>query len=519
MRLITFIQRNLHNKILKTPKLHYYSTKSHYDIIIIGGNIVGSSMAYYLSCKLPHLQIALLDQKPKPISLLKLLQQKTLSFPNPRVFAVSPHNLDMLNPILSPIQHLLSNYIKMQIWENNGPGMITLTKQDLYNPFRSNLTETQLGLHSNVLGSVIEEDVLVSSIYDNITNVNTLNDVNIINLIAPDSNYDKTNPVRPVELICIHNDKKIELSSKLLIGADGKESFVRNSLGTFPMVKYDYGQYSLIFTVELKEGMERICYQKFLASGPIALLPVWDHKDKLYGNIVWTTTPEECKMLTLLSNQELISLLNENLQSGPIPNPYFTSSTSNTILKEFQQITQLVNNGTTLMGWNELALEFQVPPVIRRIIGNRYSFPLSCMHVSNYIHPRVALIGDAAHTMHPMAGQGLNMGLEDVQCLTNNLELIVKSGMGLESYAGLEFALQQYQTERKMNTIVAMGGLQFLQSIFGVDGEGGGYSLPLVYTRSLGMNLVNLVGPVRRRLVEYATGYSGLFGLKKYVAE
>merc|ERR1712232_607329 len=220
-------------------------------------------------------------------------------------------------------------------------------------------------------------------------------------------------------------------------------------------------------------------------------------------------------MLTLLSNEDLMALLNQNLQSGPIPNPYFTESTSNTICKEFQQISQLINNGTTLMGWNELQFEFQVPPIINSIVSNRYFFPLSCMHVSNYFHPRVALIGDAAHTIHPMAGQGLNLGLEDVKCLTHNLESIVMSGMGLVSYAGLEFALQQYQTERKMNAIVAMGGLQLLQSIFGVNEKKKKYSLPLVYVRSLGMNLVNLVGPVRRKLVEYACGYSGLFGLRK----
>jgi ubiquinone biosynthesis monooxygenase Coq6 len=137
------------------------------------------------------------------------------------------------------------------------------------------------------------------------------------------------------------------------------------------------------------------------------------------------------------------------------------------------------------------------------VAGKRFAFDLNLMHAKNYVSPRVALVGDAGHTVHPMAGQGLNLGMGDVECLVENLKQAVESGMGVDGSAGLDYALQQYESSRQREVVATMGGIHFLHSVFGTTFS------PAVHARSMGMNIINSAGPIRRRLVQVATGIGG----------
>lgn len=142
-----------------------------------------------------------------------------------------------------------------------------------------------------------------------------------------------------------------------------------------------------------------------------------------------------------------------------------------------------------------------------------------------------------------MAGQGLNLGISDAQCLVQNIANVVHGGMTIRTAddndnnnnnyhdddsqsnvgsqkhtAGLEYALQQYESERQREVLAVMAGIQFLHNAFGIGNDICSSSSSLsvidpvaVYARSLGMNMVNMVGPVRRGLVRIASGRSGVF--------
>ena len=111
----------------------------------------------------------------------------------------------------------------------------------------------------------------------------------------------------------------------------------------------------------------------------------------------------------------------------------------------------------------------------------------------------------AAHTIHPMAGQGLNLGMADAECLARHIQRSVQSGMGIKDKAGLQYALQQYESERQREVVSVMGGIQVLHTMFGTTFS------PAVHIRSVGMNLINSLGPMRRKLVKVATGENGVF--------
>ncbi len=104
-----------------------------------------------------------------------------------------------------------------------------------------------------------------------------------------------------------------------------------------------------------------------------------------------------------------------------------------------------------------------------------------------------------------MAGQGLNLGMADAECLARHIQRSVESGMGIRDKAGLQYALQQYESERQREVLSVMGGIQFLHTVFSTTLS------PAIHVRSVGMNIVNSLGPLRRQLVKVATGANGVF--------
>ena len=95
--------------------------------------------------------------------------------------------------------------------------------------------------------------------------------------------------------------------------------------------------------------------------------------------------------------------------------------------------------------------------------------------------------------------------MADAECLTRHIQRSVQSGMGIRDNAGLQYALQQYESERQREVVSVMGGIQFLHTIFGTTFS------PAIHVRSVGMNVVNSLGPLRKKLVKVATGIDGIF--------
>mmetsp|Transcript_12925 Transcript_12925/g.19103 ORF Transcript_12925/g.19103 Transcript_12925/m.19103 type:complete len:466 (+) Transcript_12925:2-1399(+) len=308
-----------------------------------------------------------------------------------------------------------------------------------------------------------------------------------------------------------------KITTNLLVAADGGQSFVRRTLG-MPTVNFGYNRRAVTCTVEIETSMNYTAHQRFMPNGPIALLPIWnedgsddgdeDEETKLYANIVWSTTPSEAQKFQNMSNEEFVTALNNELQKGPTNNPPLIppsiASSLPTPLANLthgmEMVAQTLNNSITMSQWSERK-PFQVPPLINKVVGRKFGFDLNLMQAQSYVRPRVALVGDAAHTIHPMAGQGLNLGLGDARCLANVVKEAVDSGM--DAGDTMHF-LNKYDAERKVEVTSMMGGIQLLHGFFSSTFE------PLVYVRSLGMNIINSVGVVRKRLVEVAVGANGI---------
>lgn len=485
-----------------------------YDVVVVGGGATGSIFASHLAREIPSLKVSVLDsRKPRSLDEIYGINQstKTEALPSPRAYALSPKSLNMLpaNVLREMIDAgRVSFYDKMQIWESDGPSVLHFTHHDVFDAKRNFGHLNSLVI--NTLGAVIEDEPMVASIWKDLeknSQVHLISDASISKISTHPDKFSST---------LILDDARV-ISTKLLVAADGANSFVRKALGTFPLMSYSYGRKAITCTVEIDKSMQQTAYQRFQPNGPIALLPIWEEHvanrlgncgDKIYANIVWSTTPEEAAEVSNLGDSDFIERINNLLQSGPTLSPslfpdHLKSSIPTPLanaLNGFENIIRGANTGLSVSGMSERELGFSVPPMVISVVGKRVDFDLNLMNCKKYVGPRVALLGDAAHTIHPMAGQGLNLGFGDAECLARNLKIAVECGMGIAGDAGLEYSLQQYENERQREVLATIGGIQFLHSAFGTTFS------PAITLRSIGMNLINSLGPVRGQLARIATG-------------
>lgn len=183
------------------------------------------------------------------------------------------------------------------------------------------------------------------------------------------------------------------------VGADGGRSRVRELAG-FSSSGRKYPQNTVICTVE--HSLPNYCaWQRFLPAGPIALLPVGEN----FSNIVWTMSPKESSDCKAMTEDDFVKAVNHALDYGFGPHPQSNSSIDK-IFSIFK--TDAVSSDES----------FEVPPKAVKLASERMVFPLSLVHTDTYAKSRVVLIGDAAHTVHPLAGQGVNLGFGDASALS-----------------------------------------------------------------------------------------------------
>ncbi len=379
-------------------------TDDEYDVTIIGGGAVGSVLAKLLSRNVPSLKISLVDARtPKPFQ--QVIEHEKA--PSPRAYALSPKSISLLgDSVLKQLEEndRVAYYDSMQVWESDGPAMLHFSHEDLHDgaPSQTSGTET------NILGAVVEDSPMVSAIWNELREEGAvdLNSPASIKRIIPPKNDDEK-----VEIVFDGDGTERKTSTNLLIAADGGNSFVRRSLGTFPTVSFGYGRHAVTCTVAVDGSLNQVAFQRFQPNGPIALLPVWDGTkdgETIYANIVWSTTPEEAKILTQLPENEFVQRMNDLLQSGPTTSPPIVSEgfkeavprPLKDALNGVEMISNSINSGLSMSGMVERRKGFRVPPLITDVVGRRFSFELNLMHARNYVRPRVALVGDGKfHTV------------------------------------------------------------------------------------------------------------------------
>jgi len=240
-------------------------------------------------------------------------------------------------------------------------------------------------------------------------------------------------------------------TSRLLVGADGARSQVRELAGIRERTR-DYHQQALVATVRCEQPHQRTARQRFLPTGPLAFLPL-DQPDTCA--VVWSTTPEEAERL-------------ERLASGPFA--------------------------------SELAEAFEHRLGAVELAGRRGRFPLIRGHAGDYVRPRLALVGDAAHHIHPLAGQGANLGLMDAATLAHCLRQARDQG---HDDPGRWLSLRRYARWRRGENLKMILAMDLFRDLFG-------NANPLLAgIRGCGMNLLDRLAPAKETIMRHAMGLEG----------
>jgi 2-octaprenylphenol hydroxylase len=251
-----------------------------------------------------------------------------------------------------------------------------------------------------------------------------------------------------IETLLQNNDDGVELrltsgrslSAGLLIAADGRNSPTRNLAGITAMIG-QYRQTAIVANVDTELVHRHTAWQRFLSTGPLAFLPLANDQ----SSIVWSCDDDFAEQLINVSDEEFCTALGE-------------------------------------------AFEFRLGRITR--CGERMSFPLGWHHCERWLKNRVLLIGDAAHSVHPLAGQGVNLGFSDVDLL---LRLVAEHTRDIPSKQ-----LRRYERQRKSETWVASQGFSGLKWIFGIDQKG------INQVRDLGMRMIDQTPWIKRRMMEKA---------------
>jgi 2-octaprenylphenol hydroxylase len=236
------------------------------------------------------------------------------------------------------------------------------------------------------------------------------------------------------------------LGGRLLVAADGALSRVRE-LAAFNTREWDYGHHALVATVQTARPHMSAARQRFMPTGPLAFLPLPSQGEQHYCSIVWSAEPPRAEQLLALPDEEFCEQL-------------------------------------------AAAIEGQLGPI--EAVSRRFSFPLRQRHAVDYVQPGLALVGDAAHTIHPLAGQGINLGLQDVAALAAELRGAVARGADPGAIEVLR--------RRKGENLLMMAAMDGFKHLFGER------RLPVRWLRNTGMRLVGRAGPVKHRLMRHAMG-------------
>lgn len=398
------------------------------DVVIVGGGLVGGLTALLLAQG--GVQATVLDAAPV------LDQEKTLAVMNPRVLALSQATIHLLKTV--DVWNDLARqmpYSGMQVWNKNGYGEINFGHASEQQP-----------QSDQALGSMVEPSVLNVAIQQKM--LQQLDDYRT--------------QVKVIRIEQISQGWSIQLAdgatlkTKLLIGADGANSFVREQ-AYIDLDVLDYKQAAISCAIKTTQPNQYVARQIFLPTGPLAYLPMasLDSQENGYWqSIVWTLPDDYADEYSALNDQDFMRLLTQ---------------------ESLHMLGEVVE------------------------VRSRAQFLLKARAAQRYVKSGLALIGDAAHVIHPLAGQGVNIGCLDAAVLCDVLLHDLKRGVWANEQTLLRYEHQRKgQNDAMMHSMSAIGWLESTELF------------PFVWARNFGLKQVEQLNWFKDRFMRQANGFDAL---------
>ena len=396
-------------------------TRRDFDVVIVGGGMVGAGCAALLATELPRLRIALLEPRPVTMPSGEFdLRVSALSRTSQRLLA----RVGAWDAVLA---RGACAYERMVVWDEpatpDGLGSIHFDAASLGEPDLGHIVENQS----------VQAALLARAVACGVTLLRAR--LTSLDLRA--------------EAARLTTEDGREHEAGLIVAADGSDSPAR-SLAGISTKGHPYDQHAVVAHLRAERPHAYTAWQRFLATGPLALLPLADGRVSL----VWSTRPAQAAELVAADDAAFDTAVTE---------------ASAGVLGQLQTASA------------------------------RASFPLRLLHAYDYTRARFVLIGDAAHAVHPLAGQGVNLGLLDAGTLVQVLADAARAGFD----PGEMRVLRRYERWRKAGNLQALAAMDGLKRVFAL-------SLPGFGTlRRIGISLVDRSGPLKGALMRRAMGLDG----------
>lgn len=398
--------------------------KPDYDILIVGGGMVGATMAYALS-PLP-LRIGVIEAVPFKSDSQPSYDDRAIALAYGSARIIETMGLwDKLSNKVSPIK-------KIHVSDR---GHFGVTRID------------SAAEQVDALGYVIENRLVGAVLAEQLPKLGN------VELICPATVSHVELTADSAHLTVAGEGEPRPLNAKLVIAADGGNSVVRQLL-EIPTRSWNYGQTAVIANITPARHHQGVAYERFTHSGPVALLPNAAADDPKRCSLVWTVRSGDEERILNLSGADFLA--------------------------ELQRC----------FGYRLGELEK---------VGRRNVYPLKLVRAKQQVRPRLALIGNAAHTLHPIAGQGFNLGLRDVAVLADVLAEACSAGEDV----GAAAVMQHYADWRHWDHRKVIGFTDTLARLFSNP------LAPVALARNIGLVAVDVVPPLKRILTRQTMGLAG----------